>query len=102
MVENRAGTEKLMIDSQTGPKFASAPARGLLKTLTFYQRSISPALARRCRYLPTCSEYARTAIERFGAGRGVAMTARRLLRCQPFGSDGYDPVPPRHDGGKSC
>ena len=65
----------------------------MLGALKVYQQQVSPAFGRRCRYLPTCSVYARTAIERFGVGKGVFLTVRRLLRCQPFGSSGFDPVP---------
>jgi uncharacterized protein len=46
-----------------------------------------------CRYLPTCSEYAVLAIERFGAARGASLAARRLVRCNPWGGHGVDPVP---------
>ena len=74
----------------------------LLNALTFYQRSVSPAFGRRCRYLPTCSEYAKTSVERYGAWRGVVMAVRRLLRCQPFGSSGFDPVPPADRGAQPC
>lgn len=77
-------------------------AGALLKALVFYQKLISPAFGRRCRFLPTCSEYAKTAIERFGAWRGAMMAGGRLLRCQPFGSSGFDPVPPGQVGGGSC
>ena len=84
---------------QAGP---GVTARVLLKTLAFYQKSISPALGRRCRYLPTCSEYAKTAVQRFGVWRGVTMTVGRLLRCQPFGSSGFDPVPSVNRGAEPC
>jgi uncharacterized protein len=46
-----------------------------------------------CRYTPSCSAYAREAVERHGAVRGLYLAMRRLLRCQPLGSSGYDPVP---------
>jgi putative membrane protein insertion efficiency factor len=60
-----------------------------------YQRWISPARPRRCRYEPTCSAYATEAIERFGAARGCLLAAWRLLRCNPFSHGGFDPVPRR-------
>ncbi|MDE0231376.1 MAG: membrane protein insertion efficiency factor YidD [bacterium] len=82
-----------MMRAQSEQKAGGRAARVLLGTLRLYQERISPALGRRCRYLPTCSAYARTAIERYGVGKGVLLTGRRLLRCQPFGSSGFDPVP---------
>jgi putative membrane protein insertion efficiency factor len=63
-----------------------------LGMLRFYKRWISPALAPSCRYVPTCSEYAMEAIERYGVLRGGLMAAWRLLRCHPFVKGGYDPV----------
>jgi putative membrane protein insertion efficiency factor len=65
----------------------------LLWTIRGYQLAISPMLGPRCRFHPSCSCYAHTAIERFGAWRGVWMGVRRLLRCHPFAEGGYDPVP---------
>jgi len=64
----------------------------LISLLKFYQAVISPWLPPSCRFVPTCSEYAREAIERHGAVRGSMMTVRRLLRCHPFHPGGYDPV----------
>jgi putative membrane protein insertion efficiency factor len=64
----------------------------LLALLGFYKAVISPLLPPACRYVPTCSEYAREAIERYGALRGGWMGLRRLLRCHPFHAGGYDPV----------
>jgi hypothetical protein len=58
-----------------------------------YQLGISPMLGPRCRFYPTCSCYAHTAIERYGVLRGLWMGLRRLLRCHPFAEGGYDPVP---------
>jgi putative membrane protein insertion efficiency factor len=69
-------------------RFALAP-------ILAYQRWISPLRPRRCRYEPTCSAYAREAIERFGAARGLLLGAWRLLRCNPFSHGGFDPVPDR-------
>jgi putative membrane protein insertion efficiency factor len=58
-----------------------------------YQRAISPTLPPMCRYEPTCSHYAREAVERHGALRGAWLAARRLARCRPLGGRGWDPVP---------
>ena len=88
--------------AQPEDKTGGRTARVLLGALKLYQKRISPALGRRCRYLPTCSAYARTAIERFGAGKGVFLAGRRLLRCQPFGSSGFDPVPIPAGGVEPC
>ncbi len=60
--------------------------------LRTYKRWISPLLPPSCRYLPTCSEYAMEAVERFGVLRGGLMAFGRLLRCHPFAKGGYDPV----------
>jgi putative membrane protein insertion efficiency factor len=57
-----------------------------------YQVVISPALPARCKYYPTCSQYAVQAIQRFGILRGSVLAAWRLLRCNPFSHGGYDPV----------
>lgn len=70
-------------------------ARMLVALVRAYQRWISPALAPRCRFYPSCSAYAVTAIQRFGAVRGTVMAAWRLLKCQPFHPGGIDHVPAR-------
>lgn len=57
-----------------------------------YQRFLSPLLPPACRFTPTCSEYARQAIQKYGAARGSYLALRRLLRCHPFHPGGYDPV----------
>ncbi len=67
--------------------------RLLLAMIRFYKRNISPHLPDACRYQPTCSQYAMTAIERFGALRGGWMAFKRIMRCNPFHEGGYDPVP---------
>ncbi len=67
--------------------------RLLLFLIRFYKWNISPHTKPACRFIPTCSEYAQTAIERFGAVRGGGMALRRILRCHPFAKGGYDPVP---------
>ncbi len=60
--------------------------------IVLYQRFISPALPRRCKYEPTCSRYAVQAIGRYGVLRGMVLAGWRLLRCNPFSHGGYDPV----------
>jgi hypothetical protein len=61
--------------------------------LLFYKSQISPFLPSACKYQPTCSMYAKEAVERFGVRRGLYLAARRLLRCHPFAQGGFDPVP---------
>jgi len=69
-------------------------ARAMLKApIYFYRWTIRPWLGWRCRHLPTCSDYALEAIDRNGAWRGGWLTLSRLVRCQPFGTAGVDPVP---------
>jgi len=68
--------------------------RFLLACIRFYRERISPNKRRPCcRYIPTCSQYAVTAIQRFGAWKGGWMAVWRILRCNPFSKGGYDPVP---------
>ncbi|MBF0425855.1 MAG: membrane protein insertion efficiency factor YidD [Magnetococcales bacterium] len=65
----------------------------LLTLIRGYQLFISPLLPPRCRFYPSCSEYAREAVGRHGALRGVVLATRRLLKCHPFHPGGFDPVP---------
>lgn len=67
---------------------------GAITLIRAYQLCLSPFLGPRCRFQPTCSEYAREAIETHGLPRGFGMSLRRLLRCHPLGPSGWDPVPP--------
>lgn len=67
--------------------------RLLIAALRFYKRWISPLLGPRCRFHPTCSEYAMQAIARFGALRGSWLAVRRVARCHPLHPGGHDPVP---------
>ena len=68
----------------------------LLALIRFYQKYVSPAFPPRCRFMPTCSQYAAQAIEKYGALKGGRLALKRLLRCHPFHRDDYDffdPVP---------
>jgi hypothetical protein len=64
----------------------------VLDLLSVYKMFLSPFLPPACRFEPTCSEYARTAVEKYGAMRGTWMGLKRILRCQPFCKGGHDPV----------
>jgi putative membrane protein insertion efficiency factor len=64
----------------------------VLLPLRAYQRLVSPLLGSRCRYYPSCSDYAAQAIERFGILRGLVLAGWRLLRCNPWSHGGFDPV----------
>jgi putative membrane protein insertion efficiency factor len=68
------------------------------RLIALYQRYVSPLLGPRCRFHPSCSEYARQAIEIHGLGRGGWLATRRLARCHPLSTGGYDPVPERRTG----
>jgi putative membrane protein insertion efficiency factor len=71
----------------------TALARRLaIAPIRLYQLVISPALPARCKYYPTCSQYAVQAVQRFGILRGLVLAGWRLLRCNPFSHGGFDPV----------
>ena len=65
----------------------------VISAIRFYQRDISPLSPPRCRYIPTCSQYALEAVEKYGAIKGTFLATKRILRCNPFHKGGYDPVP---------
>ena len=69
-------------------------AKILIALIRAYQLLLSPFLGGACRFLPTCSVYATQAVEQHGALRGSWLALRRLARCHPLGSSGFDPVPP--------
>jgi len=70
--------------------------RGLLAVVAWYRDAVSPALPPRCRFYPTCSAYAVTALQRYGPARGSWLTLRRILRCGPWHPGGVDHVPALH------
>lgn len=71
----------------------SVAAKLLALPIHVYQWTLRPWLGWPCRHLPTCSDYALSAIDKNGAWIGCWLTVSRLARCQPWGTDGYDPVP---------
>lgn len=68
-------------------------SRLFILLIRFYQLALSPWLAPRCRFQPTCSSYAIEAVKKHGAFKGGWLAARRIGRCHPWGGSGYDPVP---------
>ena len=72
---------------------ADLARRSILALIRAYQILLSPLFAGSCRYVPSCSNYAAEAVERFGAARGAWLALRRLMRCHPLGGHGFDPVP---------
>lgn len=68
-------------------------AKILLGLIRFYQYALSPMLPPRCRYQPTCSQYAIEAVRKYGALKGGWLAVKRIGRCHPWGGSGYDPVP---------
>jgi putative membrane protein insertion efficiency factor len=67
--------------------------RALVVAIRVYQYALRPLLGANCRFYPSCSEYAREAVERHGAARGCWLAVRRIARCHPYHPGGYDPVP---------
>ncbi|MDP4152697.1 MAG: membrane protein insertion efficiency factor YidD [Bacillota bacterium] len=67
----------------------------MIALILFYKKQISPFLPSSCRYVPSCSQYAIEAIETHGVFKGGVLALWRILRCNPFGKGGFDPVPPR-------
>ena len=65
----------------------------ILLLIRFYRGFLAPLKPPSCRYIPTCSEYAMIAVEKYGAAKGSFLAIKRILRCHPFHKGGYDPVP---------
>ncbi|MBT8115126.1 MAG: membrane protein insertion efficiency factor YidD [Arenicella sp.] len=70
----------------------SLPVSILITLIGLYRRLISPWLGARCRFVPSCSDYAREAVQHYGATRGSIIAVKRLCRCHPWGGEGYDPL----------
>ena len=71
--------------------------KALMSIIRFYQKRISPLFGPKCRYYPTCSQYALEALEEWGAFRGTLLTIGRLMRCNIFFPGGVDPVPKKKE-----
>ena len=91
--DGRKRDEVSASESGTTDPSGFSPAGIALMLVRFYRKAISPWLPPACRFSPTCSEYALTAIKKYGAFRGGMLTAWRIMRCQPLCKGGYDPVP---------
>jgi len=76
---------------------ASAAAKLLAAPVRVYRILLSPLFPTTCRYVPTCSQYTLDALREHGALAGIWLGAKRILRCNPLGGGGLDPVPPRRD-----
>jgi uncharacterized protein len=85
-------------DGTLAPARPSAAARVMVALITGYRRFVSPLLAPRCRFAPSCSAYALEAVREHGALRGAWLAVRRVARCHPFHPGGFDPVPPVRHG----
>lgn len=64
----------------------------LIKIILFYQKYISPMLGKKCKFYPTCSEYTKQAILKYGCIKGVLLGLKRIMKCHPFSKGGYDPL----------
>jgi len=79
--------------SGSNPNEPSIPGRIIIILVRFYQVAISPWLGANCRHQPTCSGYMIQAVKEWGALHGAWLGIRRILKCHPWGTSGYDPVP---------
>ena len=72
--------------------------KALVGLIGIYRAFVSPVIGPRCRHIPSCSEYALDAIKKRGIISGALLTSKRILRCRPGGTSGYDPVPEKKEG----
>lgn len=103
--ENRCAILTTALSMAEGNRYMSQFAKFvILGLLRFYKWAISPIFPAACRYVPTCSEYAMEAVERYGVLQGGFLALARLLRCHPLARGGYDPVVKRvtGDGAKAA
>jgi uncharacterized protein len=96
-VTDRNGADQSRVNPVPGG--ISAAAKLLIVVIAGYRKVVSPLMAPRCRFYPSCSAYALEAIGVHGAGRGSWLAIRRLSRCHPFHAGGLDPVPPARTEG---
>ncbi len=77
---------------KTNRSYEKIITKGIISGIDFYKKAISPYLPHTCRYYPTCSEYSKEAILKYGPLKGGLKAAWRIIRCNPFSKGGYDPV----------
>ena len=90
-------TERFSENNGNGSERKRLEREIVLLPVKIYRRIISPLIPPSCRFEPTCSQYAITAVTRFGIIRGGYLTVRRLIKCHPFNKGGYDPVPKKEE-----
>lgn len=97
--DERCASEPRSAAANRDGRAQSAGQRAAVTLLLLYKTALSPLFPSACKFYPTCSAYAREAVERHGARRGLLLAIKRLLRCRPFSPGGIDPVPdsPLHD-----
>ena len=71
-------------------KIMLLPRKGVVKLIRLYQLCISPCIGRHCKYYPTCSEYTRQAVDKYGIIKGSLLGIKRILKCNPFSKGGVD------------
>ena len=77
----------------SGQKYKNLPGRLFILMIRVYQYILSPFFGKYCRYYPTCSAYSIEAINKYGIIKGLYLSVKRILSCNPWGGHGYDPVP---------